>query len=104
MMWMVERNKEVMKKWDEDSFAVIGWVEGDKSTLYSEEKPKGAVTKQPELNPNTTPQDDTIPPGLDFPTEVDSNRVGSNQDGADGAVVAQPPVQENGNVGLIVQS
>lgn len=44
-MWMLERNKEVMKKWDEDSFAVTGWVEGDTSVLFSEDRPKGSVTK-----------------------------------------------------------
>jgi hypothetical protein len=42
MMWMLERNKEVMKKWDEDSFAVTGWVEGDTTVLFSEDRPKGS--------------------------------------------------------------
>jgi hypothetical protein len=42
MMWMLDRNKEMMKKWDEDSFSVTGWIEGDISVLFSEDKPKGS--------------------------------------------------------------
>jgi uncharacterized protein (DUF1684 family) len=45
-MWMVERNKEVMKKWDEDSFAATGWIEGDTTVLFPEDKPKGPVLRE----------------------------------------------------------
>jgi len=61
MMWMLERNKEIMKKWDEDSFAATGWIEGDTSVLYSEEKPKGVHPKEKKPSGQTVTREDSVP-------------------------------------------
>jgi hypothetical protein len=72
MMWMIERNKETMKRPDDESFAVTGWIQGDSSIVQPPEK---RLKVEPDESQKTEESqeeknDQATKPTSDIPTDI----------------------------------